>query len=92
MRLLCLFLLRLFLLHQSCQFLLVSASAPGDEDTFCVTLGGSPVTTPPVHPPNSRILMDSYHYINLLPPHGGAVWQFVDNDTNNEAGRGTEVS
>ena len=87
MRLLC-----LFLLHQSCQFLLVSASAPGDEDSFCVNPDESSVTPPPVHPPNFRILMDSFNYINLLPPHGGAVWQFVDNDTNNEVARGTEVS
>ena len=79
----------LLLLHQSCQ-LVIAASAPDDRDTFCVT--GSSMTPPPVHPPNYRVLMDSFNYINLLPPHFGAVWQSVDNDTNNQAGRGTEVS
>ena len=71
----------------------VTASAPGDEQSFCTNeLEASAMTPPPVHPPNSRILMDSYNYINLLPPHDGAVWQQVDNDNNNEAGRGTSVS
>ena len=64
---------------------MASESAPGDEDSFCVP-------QLPVHPPNVRILMDSFNYINLLPPHSGAVWQSVDNDANNQPGRGTEVS
>ena len=85
-------LLYILLLHHSCHFSTASASAPGDEDSFCVTVGQNPLITPPVHPPNARVLMDSFNYINLLPPHSGAVWQFVDNDTNNQAGRGTEVS
>ena len=71
----------------------VSASAPDDVESFCTNLSvASPSTLPPVYPPNSRILMDSFNYINLLPPHAGAVWQRVDNDNNNDAGRGTEVS
>ena len=76
----------------SCLLSVLSASAPGDEDSFCVTLDQNPRITPPVHPPNSRVLMDSFNYINLLPPHNAPVWQFVDNDTNNQAGRGTEVN
>ena len=35
--------------------------------------------------------MDSFNYLNLLPPHGGAVWQQLDLDDNNTAGAGTEV-
>ena len=66
----------------------VSASAPDDVDPFC----SNGLTYPRVHPPNTRFLLDSYNYINLLPPHDGAVWQQVDNDDNNEAGRGTSVS
>ena len=65
----------------------VSARAP--EDAECTGFSG---ITPPGYPPNSRVLMDSYNYVNLLPPHQGAVWQVVDNDENNEPGRGTEVS
>ena len=76
------------LLLLSAQILLSSASAPGDEELLCTMV----MTPPPVHPLNSRILMDSYNYINLLPPHDRAVWQQVDNDINNIAGRGTTVS
>ena len=71
----------------------VSASTPGDEHSFCTDeLQASATTTPPVYPPNSRILMDSYNYVSLLPPHDMSVWQQVDNDENNIAGRGTSVS
>ena len=71
----------------------VSTSAPGDEESFCTNdLEASAMTPPPVYSPNSRILMDSYNYINLLPPHDNSVWQQVDNDDNNIAGRGTSVS
>ena len=67
---------------------IISARAPGDGDLFCSTNElQSSGTIPPIYPPNSKILLDSYNYINLLPP----VWQAVDNDNNNEAGRGTEV-
>ena len=69
---------------------MVSAGAPGDEDIFC-TNDSYGVTIPPLYPPNSKILLDSYNYVNLLPPQDNAVWQAVDNDDNNEAGRGTEV-
>ena len=65
---------------------MVSAGAPGDEDIFC-TNDSYGVTIPL----NSKILLDSYNYVNLLPPQDNAVWQVVNNDDNNEAGRGTEV-
>ena len=68
---------------------MVSAGAPGDAEPFCTNEFPSSSTI--VYPPNSRILLDSYNYVNLLPPQDGAVWQAVDNDDNNEAGRGTEV-
>ncbi len=51
-------------------FSVVLAQAPGDGDSFCTstlpTSGGIPL--PPI-PPNSKILVDSYRYRNLLPPH-----------------------
>ena len=58
----------------------VMSQAPGDGDSFCTTLSIS--VDPPSYPPNLMILMDSYHYINLIPvldPNGG-VWQQVDID------------
>ncbi len=61
-------------------------SAPDDADEFCIDFRFNS------NPSNVRALMDSFHYINLLPPHGSAVWQRVDNDENNAPGRGTEVS
>ncbi len=71
----------------------VLAQAPGDGDSFCTstlpTSGGNPL---PPTPPNAKILMDSYSYRNLLPPHDRAVWQQVDLDNNNAAGSGTSVS
>ncbi len=71
----------------------VLAQAPGDGDSFCTstlpTSGGIPL---PPTPPNAKILLDSYRYLNLLPPHDHAVWQQVDMDNNNFAGSGTSVS
>ncbi len=71
----------------------VLAQAPGDGDSFCTSTlpssGGIPL---PPTPPNTKILMDSYSYRNLLPPHDLAVWQEVDLDNNNAAGSGTSVS
>jgi len=68
----------------------VIAVAPGDEDPRCTDEVRSALGL--TDPPNSRRLMDSTYYVNLLPPTEGAVWQQVDNDDNNVAGRGTEVS
>ena len=58
----------------------VKLQAPGDEDSFCTTLSASII--PPFYSSNSMILMDSFHYINLIPvlnPNNG-VWQQVDID------------
>ena len=68
----------------------VLAQAPGDGDPFCTstlpTVGSVPL---PPSPPNAKIILDSYSYINLLPPHGGPVWQEVDVDA---MGGGTHIS
>ena len=54
----------------------IIARAPGDGDSFCTnTLPGVPGVAPPVYPVNTRILMDSYHYIHLLSSQTGAAWQ-----------------
>ncbi len=71
----------------------VLAQAPGDGDSFCTsTLPTSAGIPLPPTPPNTKILMDSYRYRNLLPPHDSPVWQQVDLDNNNAAGSGTSVS
>lgn len=67
----------------------VTARAPGDGDVFC-SLKRSLVIHP-VYSSNTKILMDSFDYLNLLPPHDGALWQQLDLDDNNEIGGGTEV-
>ena len=71
----------------TCTCLLSSAyaAAPGDAIRYCTSRYEDPGI------PDSRILMDSYNYVNLLPPHDGAVWRAVDQDDNNVPGRGTEV-
>ena len=70
---------------------IITARAPGDGDYFCTIQLPSSGTISPIYPPKLRILLDSYNYVNLLPPHDNAVWQAVDNDVNNEAGRLTKV-
>ena len=67
---------------------LATASAPQDVDPFC----NSENFSSPLFSPNTRVLMDSFHYVNLLPPQDGAVWQQVDDDDNNRASSRTEVS
>ena len=63
------------------------ARAPGDGDAFC-----SLHSTFVKHSvSNIKVLMDSFNYFNLLPPHEGAVWQQLDLDDNNVPGEGTEV-
>lgn len=59
-----------------------SCGAPGDEDPFCRGFN------PPEFPPNYRPLLDSYSYINLLPPHVNHVWQEINNDDNNNIEEG----
>jgi len=71
----------------------VLAYSPGDGDPFCTQL--SSAVTPPIYPPNSRILMDSLHYLNLLSPLPSisSAWQEVDVDGNRDSNNGvTEVS
>ena len=72
----------------------VTGQAPGDEDELCtVTL---PSLNPPqnvfIDPPNVVPLMDSSHYLRLLPPNPNPVWQRVDLDDNNPSGQQTNVS
>ena len=68
------------------------AQAPGDADPFCTE------TLPNIgqnildYRPEVKPLMDSRHYRQLLPPNMGAVWQTVDNDTNNPSNIRTSVS
>ena len=72
----------------------VTGQAPGDEDTLCTEL--LPSLNPPqnvfMDPSNVVPLMDSSHYMRLLPPNPNPVWQRVDLDDNNPSGQGTTVS
>ena len=56
--------------------------APGDEDPLCQQLRANGTAPMPHYAANMRVLMDSWNYQNLLPPHTGAVWTEVhaDND------------
>ena len=56
----------------------VSAQAPGDENSRCVNQRGD------VYPPNTRMLMDSRNYEQLITG-SSAVWQALNVDG---AGRG----
>ena len=63
-----------------------SAQAPGDGDSRCTDDEDAPT-----YPDNEKILMDSYHYIQLLPGNGsgsspipGAVWNDRSVDGNDE--------
>ena len=68
------------------------AQAPGDADPFCTeTLPGFGFNILD-YAPEVKPLMDSRHYQNLLSPHADAVWQGVDNDSNNRIGTTTDVS
>ena len=69
-----------------------SSVAPGDEEPLCEQLRGSGAAPIPVYSANTRVLMDSWNYQNLLPPRNGAVWYQVDNDENNPSGITTNVS
>ena len=77
------------LLFLSVLLSMASAVAPGDEHSFCTDNDYDII--PPQYPSNAKILMDSYNYIDLLPPHEWAVWMQVDNDDNNVGGAGTTV-
>ena len=74
---------------------MVTAQAPGDEDTICTELLPSIGQNVIVYPPNVKPLMDSSHYEDMLPPAATSdppVWQRVDNDNNNDPGIPTNVS
>ena len=74
-------------------YTIVTAVAPRDEEQqFCETLRAAGAAPIPAYSANMRVLMDSWNYRNLLPPHTGAVWDQVDNDTNNFIGETTNVS
>ena len=79
------------LLFPSVLLSVASAIIPGDEHSFCTDTFNDNEITPPQYPSNVKILMDSYNYIDLLPPHEFAVWIQVDNDDNNVVGAGTMV-
>ena len=61
-----------------------SSVVSGDEDQLLCenlrSIGAAPI---PSYSANIRVLMDSWNYQNLLPDRAGAVWDQVDNDTNN---------
>ena len=63
----------------------ISARAPGDGDAFC-----SNPDMLVTYSSNIKVLMDSFSYFNLIPPHQ-AKWQLVDLDSNNAAGGSTLV-
>ena len=62
-----------------------SAQAPGDGDSRCINDPDAPT-----YPDNEKTLMDSYHYLHLLPGNGsaniipGAVWNDRSVDGNDE--------
>ena len=62
-----------------------SAQAPGDGDSRCTEGEDAPT-----YPDNEKTLMDSYHYLQLLPGNGsgeiipGAVWNDKSLDGNDE--------
>ena len=65
------------------KIILVGTVAPGDEEPVCEpvrAVGAAPI---PAYSANMRVLMDSWNYQNLLPSRFGAVWDQVDNGTNN---------
>ena len=71
----------------------VITQAPGDGDSFCLSiLPNVPGVAPPIYPVNARILMDSFNYIRLLSSQTSAAWQQVDVDGIQLQGRGATVS
>ena len=66
--------------------------APGDAQSHCTETLPSIGVNILDYAPEVKPLMDSRHYKQLLPPNIGAVWQEVDNDTNNPSGTRTSVS
>ena len=54
--------------------------APGDEDPLCQQLRANGTAPTPNYATSIRVLLDSWNYENLLPPHLGAVWTEVNID------------
>ena len=74
-------------------FVTISAGvAPGDEEALCERIRVDGAAPTPAYSSSMRVLMDSWNYLNLLPSHPGAVWDQVDNDTNNHLEVATDVS
>ena len=69
----------------------VTGRAPGDGHALCTGTSAG-VLQAPVYPSGVNLLMDSFHYLNLLPPHDAPAWQHLNLDDNNAVGAGTEVS
>ena len=66
--------------------------APGDEElSICSNLRSQGAAPTPTYSANMKVLMDSWNYQSLLPPRAGAVWEQVDNDTNNRVEEITNV-
>ena len=81
--------LELVILH----LIIAGASmSSGDEELSCEELRADRAAPIPAYSTNMRVLMDSWNYQNLLPPRTGAVWDQVDNDTNNPVELTTNVS
>ena len=81
----------LLLLKVTWVAVMVVGTAPGDEEDICLGLRADGFAPTPAYSPTMRILMDSWNYLNLLPPRTGAVWDQVDNDVNNQVGLTTNV-
>ena len=69
-----------------------SSVAPGDKEVICNNLRSQGAAPIPAYSANMKVLMDSWNYQNLLPPRSEAVWDQVDNDTNNSPEITTNVS
>ena len=69
----------------------VGTTAPGDEEPRCEQLRSDGIVPIPAYSANIRVLMDSWNYLDLLPPRTKAVWDQVDNDENNLSGLTTNV-
>ena len=75
----------MFVLIMSLVLSSCSAQAPGDGDIQCTGARDAPT-----YPGNEKTLMDSYHYLQLLPGNGsgniipGAVWNDRSLDGNDD--------
>lgn len=70
----------------------VVGTTPGDEEDVCLVYRADGFAQTPAYSRTMRVLMDSWNYLNLLPPHAGAVWIQVDDDMNNPQHITTNVS